>query len=102
MNTLPDRTGQLFVVSIDGPGILWKLTGLEGWTQRQAPENASCLTLAYFHDSLDAQIEIERGWLMVTVSGQVIYSGAYQEDLRLETFVLVEPVEEEVPALVAA
>ena len=102
MKTLPDRTGQLFVVSIDGPGIMWKLTGCEGWTQRQAPENASCLTLAYFHDELDAQIEIDKGWMTVTVSGQVLYSGAYQEDPRLETFVLVELVEEEVSALVAA
>jgi len=102
MKTLPDRMGQLFVVSIDGPGILWKLTGREGWTQRQAPENASCLTLAYFHDELDAQIEIDKGWMTVTVSGQVLYSGAYQEDPRLETFVLVELVEEEVSALVAA
>ena len=90
------------MVSIDGPGILWKLTGREGWTQRQAPENASCLTLAYFHDELDAQIEIDKGWMTVTVSGQVLYSGAYKEDPRLETFVLVELVEEEVSALVAA
>jgi hypothetical protein len=93
----------LFVTSIDAEGILARLTGIEGpWIRRNAPEWVSDLAFYYTCDDKDGYVVVKDGILTVTVNGEVLYDSQYREDPVMEPYILVDPVETNIPMELAA